>query len=105
MSKQITIQGFACCQPAESWEHGQATVIDGFTYRFTTLDSRGIDGYIYAGTATVTIDTPEGFDPRMGAVQALNEQKQKIMAEFQARMNEIDKQISQFTAIEFVEAA
>ena len=52
------------------------------------------------GEATLTIDLPEGFDPRAGAVETLKEQKQELMAEFRARINQIDQQISQYTAIE-----
>lgn len=101
MAKQITIQGFAYCKVAQSYEHGQSDVIDGFKYDFhiSSVEDWG-DGYIHAGTSTLTIELPEGFDPRAGAVQSLEEQRKKIQAEFQAQMVEIDRQISQFTAIE-----
>jgi hypothetical protein len=103
--KQITITGFAYCKPAAQYELNNQSVIDGFKYSFVHCDvSDWGDGYISAGTATLTIDLPEGFDPRAGAVKTLEEQRKKIQAEFQARMNEIDRQISQFTAIEYVEA-
>ncbi|MDH4481435.1 MAG: hypothetical protein QE279_01860 [Rhodoferax sp.] len=103
--KQITITGFAFCKPASDWEANHPNVLDGFKYDYVHCDvSDWGDGYISAGTATLTIDLPEGFDPRAGAVKTLEEQRKKIQAEFQARMNEIDRQISQFTAIEFVEA-
>lgn len=103
--KQITLNLFAYCKPAEFYQDGQANVIDGFRYDTVHCDvTTWGDGYIPAGTATVTITLPEGFDPRAGAVKTLEEQRKKIQAEFQARMNEIDRQISQFTAIEFVDA-
>ena len=98
--KQLTIKGFAYCQPAESWEHGKPNVVDGFAYRFTSSNMDGCKGYIHVGESTLTIDLPEGFDPRAGAVETLKAEKQKIMAEFQARINQIDQQISQYTAIE-----
>ena len=97
--KQITINGFAHCRPAKSHRHGDANVIDGFAYDFCHVQLDG-DGCIAVGEATLTFDLPEGFDPRAGAVETLKEQKQKLMAEFQARINQIDQQISQFTAIE-----
>ena len=103
--KTLTINGFALCEPAESYEHKNPNCFDGFTYRFSQYDMTDVKGYITAGTATLTINITEGFDPRGGAVKALEEQRKKIQAEFQARMNEIDKQISQFTAIEYAEAA
>lgn len=102
--KQITIQAFAYCKPAESYQHHQPNVVDGFAYSFIHCDVKDFgSGYIPAGTAILTIDLPEGFDPRGGAVKELEAQRKKIQAEFQARMNEIDRQISQFTAIEFAE--
>ena len=98
--KQITIKGFAYCKPAESWEADRTDVFNGFRYGFIYTNIDGTNGYIHAGTSTLTIDLPEGFDPRAGAVETLKAEKQKIMAEFQARINQIDQQISQFTAIE-----
>ena len=97
--KQITIKGFAHCKPAQSYQHGDAHVIDGFSYHFCHVQLDG-DGFIAVGEATLTFDLPEGFDPLAGAVETLKEQKQKLMAEFQARINQIDQQISQYTAIE-----
>jgi hypothetical protein len=97
--KQITIKGFAHCKPANKWNTEDSNYRDGFSYDFCHVELEG-DGFIKAGTATLTIDLPEGFDPRAGAVETLKAEKQKIMAEFQARINQIDQQISQYTAIE-----
>lgn len=97
--KQITIKGFAHCMAASNWEAECSHYRDGFTYGFCYIPLDG-DGYIAVGPATLTIDLPEGFDPRAGAVETLKAEKQKIMAEFQARINQIDQQISQYTAIE-----
>lgn len=97
--KQLTIKGFAYCKPAHEYETGNTNCRDGFAYGFCHMQLDGY-GFISAGPATMTIDLPEGFDPRSGAVEVLKEQKQKLMAEFQARINQIDQQISQFTAIE-----
>jgi len=107
--KQITIQGFAYCKPAKSYETSNPNCIDGFTYDFIAFDPSEFSGnsvdYIHIGKATITIDAPDNFDPRAGAVQALEEQRKRIQAEFQARITEIDRQISQYTAIEYMEAA
>jgi hypothetical protein len=100
MKKQITIQGFAYCKPADSWAHDQANTVDGFTYNFIHTSFEKVEGFIHAGTSTLVIETPDDFDPRAGAVESLKDKKQKLMAEFQARMVEIDRQISRFTAIE-----
>lgn len=103
--KQITITGWAYCQPAKDYECDRQNVVDGFKFDYLCIDPARIPNYTPAGTATLTIDLPEGFDPRAGAVKTLEEQRKKIQAEFQARINEIDRQISQFAAIEFVEEA
>lgn len=103
--KTLTIEGFAYCKPSEPYEHGSRNSVDGFTYRYSAHDVKDYgSGYIDAGRATMTIQLPEGFDPRQGAVTALEHQKKAIMAEFQKRMTEIDQQISRFTAIDYVEA-
>lgn len=102
--KTITLTGFAYCKPAAEWESNQGNVFDGFRYGYSNCELSG-DGFIHAGTATLTVEVADDFDPRAGVVDALKEQKQKLMAQFQARINEIDKQISQYTAIEYVEAA
>jgi hypothetical protein len=102
--KTITVTGFAHCRPASNWQAGDSNVIDGFQFGYCHIKLEG-DGYIPAGTATLTIEVPDDFDPRMGVVDALKDQKQKLMAEFQSRINEIDKQISQYTAIEYAEEA
>ena len=103
--RTLTITGFAYCKPAATYEHGKPNVVDGFTFDYCHMSTEDWgDEYIPAGTAELVITLPENFDPRVGAVDALTKRKAEIMAAFQARMNEIDKQISQFTAIEYVEA-
>lgn len=97
--KQITIKGFAHCRPASDWNANDSNYRDGFSYGFCHIELDR-DGYIKAGTSTLTIEVADDFDPRAGAVETLKAEKQKIMAEFQARINQIDQQISQYTAIE-----
>lgn len=47
-----------------------------------------------------TVDIPEDFDVRPGLVANLERQKQKLMADFQARVTEINGQIRSLLAIE-----
>ena len=47
------------------------------------------------------VDIPDEFDPRAKQVELLRAEKTKAMAEFQARITEIDRQISKLTALEF----
>lgn len=62
-------------------------------------------GYILVTTkeVEVLIDIPEGFDPVTGQVDSLKKEKQKIGAEAQLKMNNIDEQIQSLLAIEFQE--
>jgi hypothetical protein len=46
------------------------------------------------------VETPDDFDPRPQQVAALQAAKQKVRAEFAARINEIEKQISELTCID-----
>ena len=98
--KTLTIEALAYCVPAEDYEFESKNVFDGFKYDFAMTDISKLGGkYIYAGTSKLVITLPENFDPRDGAVKALEKQKQQIKAEFQARITEIERQISQFQAI------
>ena len=69
-------------------------------FRFRTE----MDGYAFIGECELTFEMPEGFDPNAKKVEALKAQKKKAMADFQALVTDIDRQISELTAIEFVDA-
>ena len=65
----------------------------------------GLSGYICVGTAEVTFDVPDNFDPRPEQVKALEARKRELQAQFAAAVVEIERQISQLQAIEHTEAA
>ena len=44
-------------------------------------------------------DVPDNFDIRPGMVTNLERERQKVRADFQARITEIEKEISKLTAI------
>ena len=46
------------------------------------------------------VETPDDFDPRPQQVAALQAAKQKVRAEFAARIDEIERQISELTCLE-----
>jgi hypothetical protein len=98
MSK-ITL--YAHCKPAESWD-GKDAVFDGFKYDFSIADIANLmgDGSMPAGTIEIDYTPPEGFDPRAGAVKALEAQKRLIQAEFEKKITNIQAQINRFTALE-----
>lgn len=47
-----------------------------------------------------TVEIPDGFDLRPGMIANLEREKKQLMAEFQARVTAIDKQIQEYLAIE-----
>jgi hypothetical protein len=61
--------------------------------------------YIFVGTAEVTFEVPDNFDPRPQQVKALEEKRRELQAQFAAAVTEINRQISQLQAIEHTEAA
>lgn len=46
------------------------------------------------------VDIPEDFDPREKQVELLKAKKQKAMADFQAMVTEIDREISKLLCLE-----
>ena len=47
------------------------------------------------------IEVPENYDPRAQQIAALEKQKQRVMADFQKRVNEINERISKLSALEY----
>lgn len=56
----------------------------------------------YVGEQEVEIEVPDNYDPRAQKIAALEKQKQKITADFQKSMNDIQRRIMELQAIEFV---
>ena len=61
-----------------------------------------IADYVDVCPCTVEVEVPDNFDPRASQVAALQRQKQEIMAKFQTRVTQIERQISKLTALEAV---
>ena len=49
----------------------------------------------------IEIEVPEGYDPRAQQIAALEKQKQKVMADFQKSVAEINERISNLQALEY----
>lgn len=97
MGKIVTIKQNIQAKPAESWE---SNATDGAIFSAWTSKDMHQFGYTFVTEIDVTFEVPDGFDIRSAAIDRLNEEKSRAMAEFQKRITEIDKQIAQFTAIE-----
>jgi len=55
----------------------------------------------YVGDQEIEIEVPDDYDPRAQKIAALEKHKQKVMADFQKTMMEINERISNLQAIEY----
>jgi hypothetical protein len=67
-----------------------------FTCKFADDEHRA-----YIGERQIEVDVPDNYDPRAQQIAALEKQKQKVMADSQKTITEIDGKISNLQAIEF----
>jgi hypothetical protein len=97
MSKTITIKGHIFAEPAPAWALGSNAVIDGIRYRFSEFadptEERAVCDY------TLVFQLPESFDPVGAAVKDLEKKREKLRAEFQMALNEINDRIGKLQAI------
>lgn len=56
--------------------------------------------YSYVGAQEIEVDVPENFDPRPAQIAVLEAQKQKVMADFQKSVTDINRRISELNALE-----
>jgi hypothetical protein len=76
------------------WEdEGQYLI---YSHKFDDTDYRS-----YVGSQEIEISVPDGFDPRAQQIAALEAKKQKVMAEYQKTVTEINDRISKLQAIEY----
>jgi hypothetical protein len=55
----------------------------------------------YVGEQEVEVEVPDNYDPRAQQIAALEKQKQKVMADFQKSVAEINERISNLQALEY----
>jgi hypothetical protein len=55
----------------------------------------------YVGEQQIEIDVPDDYDPRAQKIAALEKQKQKVMADYQKTVTEINNRISKLQALEY----
>ena len=72
------------------------------SFGFANHPMGDIADYVDVCEATVEVEVPDNFDPREAQVDSLKRQKQALMAKFQTRVTEIERQISKLTALEAV---
>ena len=59
----------------------------------------------YICAQEVEVEVPDNYDPRAQQVAALEKRKQKVMADFQKSVDEINERISKLQALEYTDAA
>ena len=55
----------------------------------------------YVGEQEIEIDVPDDYDPRAQKIAALEKHKQKVMADYQKTLMEINDRISKLQALEY----
>jgi len=55
----------------------------------------------YIGEQEIEIEVPDNYDPRAKQIAALEKKKQKVMADYQRTVDEINERISKLQAIEY----
>ena len=53
----------------------------------------------YVGEQEIEIEVPDNYDPRAQQIEALEKQKQKVMADYQKTVTEINNRINNLKAI------
>jgi hypothetical protein len=69
-----------------------------FSFKFDDSSDR-----TYVGEQEIEIEVPDNYDPRAQQIEALKKKKQKVMADFQVTVDQINKQISELQSIEMNE--
>ena len=60
-----------------------------------------ISNRTFVGEQEVDLEVPDNYDPRARKIAALEKQKQKVMADYQKMVTEINERISNLQALEY----
>ena len=81
-----------------SWENQGSYTI--FSFKVEDTEHR-----TYVGEQEIEIEVPDNYDPRAQKIAALEQHKQKVMADFQKTVDLINERISKLQALEYTDAA
>lgn len=81
-----------------SWE--STGVYQIFSLRMDDAEHR-----TYVGAQEIEIDVPDNYDPRIAQIEALGAHKQKVMADYQKTVTDINRRISELQAVGYADAA
>ena len=59
----------------------------------------------YVSEQEIEIEVPDDYDPRAQKIAALEKHKQKVMADYQKTVDQINERISKLQALEYTNAA
>jgi len=91
MKVKVTAHIYYC-----KWSWEEKGEYEIFSMKFSDDDHR-----TYVGEQEIEVDVPDNYDPRAQQIAALEKQKQKVMADFQKTVNDINEKISKLQAIEY----
>jgi poly(3-hydroxybutyrate) depolymerase len=69
-------------------------------FQVFSLKMDDTEHYTYIGEQEIEIEVPNNYDPRAQKIAALQARKQKVMADYQKTVTEINARISELQAIE-----
>jgi hypothetical protein len=90
--KTVTVNGFVHLRTS-AWSKPD-------DYVLMSMKFEDDEDYLFVNDGVLTFTIPEGFDPRAGQVERLQKEKIKLMADFQNRVTEIERKISELTCLE-----
>jgi hypothetical protein len=59
------------------------------------------DHRTYVGEQEIEVEVPDDYDPRAQQIAALEKHKQKVMADYQKMVTDINEKISKLQALEY----
>jgi hypothetical protein len=77
-----------------SWETEGAFEV--FSLKMSDSDFR-----TYVNEQEIEVEVPDDYDPRAQQIAALEKQKQKVIADFQKSVDEINERINNLQALEY----
>lgn len=97
MKKQMLVTTYAYRAKKRAYPAGHAELMASFGPLSPTFED---EEFQIIGTQEVEVDFPDNFNFDDRLVQILQEKKRELMAEFQNRITEIERQIQEHLAIE-----
>ena len=91
MKIKTTVHIYYC-----KWHWQEKSEYEIFSYKFDDDDHR-----TYVCEQEIEIEVPDNYDPRAQQIAALENQKQKVMADYQKSVNEINDRITKLQALEY----